>query len=539
MKKKLLSVLLVLVFCLGLVPVMSFAASVSYPVTGGNIAFDPATGAVTGCDDSVTAANIPEAIYGVPVTSIGDSAFRGKKQLASVTIPGTVTKIDRYAFYGCVKLTSVTIPGSVKEVGSSAFCKCSGLTSATVQNGVSVLDSGVFWECTNLQTVSLPSTLTKIDNFVFDHCSSLVNITIPSSVTEMGQQVFADCDSLISITIPGSIPEIHYRALGYCNNLKTVIIQNGVQKIDWEAFKNCTSLESIVIPDSVTFIGHNAFEGCSSLKEASFGAGLEEIEYEAFQNCTKLTTVGFSTGLKKVDFWAFKNCTSVTDVYYTSDVIAWSAIEMGTKNEAITTANFHWNSKFTPTQSSVPATPTTPTTPTTPADPSQPFTDVPANAYYADAVKWAVANGVTTGKTATTFGPNDPVTRGQAVTFLWRAVGKPTPKSKLCPFSDVKSTDYYYQPILWAVENGITNGTDATHFSPNSTLTRAHIVTFLWRTAGEPGNTGASQWYADAVTWGQANDLLSGTAVAFTPTGSCPRSDVVTYLYRADQKGAI
>ena len=538
MKKRFFSFSLVLVLCLSLLPVASQAASVSYPVTGGNIAFDPATGAITGCDDTVTAADIPSAIYGVPVTSIGKEAFRKKTKLTSVTIPSSVTSIGYFAFLGS-GLTSVTVPGSVQSIDDGAFRSCKSLTSATLQNGVPLVGSSMFWECTKLETVSLPASVTKIGNFAFSQCESLRSVNIPSGVTEMGQSVFTNCFKLPSITVPGGVSEIPYNTFASCSNLKSVVIQNGVQKIKWESFQNCRSLESIIIPDSVTIIEHDAFEGCSSLKEASFGDGLEEIEHEAFENCTHLTTVGFSTGLKKIGFWAFKNCSSVTDVYYTGDLIAWSAVEMGSQNEAISTANFHFNSRFTPTQSSVPATPTTPTTPATPAASGQPFTDVPAGAYYADAVNWAVANSVTTGTSATTFSPNDPVTRGQAVTFLWRAVGQPTPKSKVCPFTDVKATDYYYQPILWAVENGITNGTDATHFSPASTLTRAHIVTFLWRTAGEPGNTGASQWYADAVSWGQTKDLLSGTAQAFTPTGNCPRSDVVTYLYRADQKGLI
>ena len=168
-----------------------------------------------------------------------------------------------------------------------------------------------------------------------------------------------------------------------------------------------------------------------------------------------------------------------------------------------------------------------------------PFLDVPANVYYAQDVCWALDNAVTSGTSDVTFSPDAAVTRGQAVTFLWRAMGEPAPKSTICPFTDVKSHDYYYQAVLWAMEQGVTNGTGPNTFSPNATLTRGHIITFLWRTAGRPGETGGGMWYADAVNWARRNDLLEGTAAAFTPDGSCPRSDVVTYLSRAHGEGVL
>lgn len=165
-----------------------------------------------------------------------------------------------------------------------------------------------------------------------------------------------------------------------------------------------------------------------------------------------------------------------------------------------------------------------------------PFTDVPAGVYYADAVQWALDNGVTTGTSATTFSPDATCTRGQVVTFLWRAKGEPSPKTASNPFTDVKSSDYFYNAVLWAVEQGITTGTSATTFAPGATCTRAHIVTFLWRCLGQPGKTGQGQWYDDAVNWANGAGLLSGTAQAFTPGADCPRADVVTYLSRALNK---
>ena len=111
--------------------------------------------------------------------------------------------------------------------------------------------------------------------------------------------------------------------------------------------------------------------------------------------------------------------------------------------------------------------------------------DVPAGAYYEDAVAWAVKNGITAGASDTTFAPDATCTRAQAVTFLWRAAGSPAPKSTEMPFADVAADSYYYSAVLWAMENGITSGTGADTFSPDATCTRAQIVTFLWRCMAE------------------------------------------------------
>lgn len=168
--------------------------------------------------------------------------------------------------------------------------------------------------------------------------------------------------------------------------------------------------------------------------------------------------------------------------------------------------------------------------------PGLPFSDVPADAYYADALRWALQKGVTTGTTASTFSPGASCNRGQVVTFLWRAMGQPAPKSSRNPFTDVKTGDYYQNAILWAVEKGITTGTSAGTFSPKRTCTRAEVITFLWRAMGKPENKGSSVWYADAVNWADRHGLLADASRAFTPEEVCPRADIVTYLYRALNK---
>ena len=167
------------------------------------------------------------------------------------------------------------------------------------------------------------------------------------------------------------------------------------------------------------------------------------------------------------------------------------------------------------------------------AEPGNPFTDVPADAYYHDAVLWALEKGITTGTSATTFSPETTCTRGQVVTFLWRAKGCPEPTTTENPFTDIKQGDYFYKPVLWAVENGITNGMTATTFGPGETCTSAHVVTFLWRANGKPAaETTGTNYYDEPVAWANSKQLLDGTAVPFSPTNLSPRADIVTYLYR-------
>lgn len=170
-----------------------------------------------------------------------------------------------------------------------------------------------------------------------------------------------------------------------------------------------------------------------------------------------------------------------------------------------------------------------------------PFTDVAEGAYYYDAVLWAAENGITGGTSATTFSPTVTCTRAQTVTFLWRAAGSPDPEGTNMPFTDVASDAYYYDAVLWAVENGITSGTSATTFSPNATVTRAQNVTFLWRWAESSAveavnpftDVAADMYYHDAVLWAADEGITAGTsATTFSPDDPCLRSQIVTFLYR-------
>lgn len=168
------------------------------------------------------------------------------------------------------------------------------------------------------------------------------------------------------------------------------------------------------------------------------------------------------------------------------------------------------------------------------------FRDVDAGAYYADAALWAWANGVTHGSGGGVFRPMGACTRAEMVTFLWRCAGEPEPRTPALPFTDVPANAYYEKAVRWAVENGITNGTTAATFGPDRTVTRAQAVTFLYRLAYERAgegrlfaDVGAEAYYADAVRWAVERKITKGTsAAAFSPAGPCLRGQIVTFLYR-------
>lgn len=175
-------------------------------------------------------------------------------------------------------------------------------------------------------------------------------------------------------------------------------------------------------------------------------------------------------------------------------------------------------------------------------DPDMKFTDVHAKDYFYESVKWASKNGVAAGTGKNTFSPNMDCTRGQTVTFLWRAAGSPEPATSVNPFRDVKPSDYFYKAVLWAAENGVTAGTSKTTFSPNAKVTRGQFVTFLYRYQGSPDASSyanpftdvGKSYYTDAVKWASSNGIAAGTGKGkFSPEATCTRAQTVTFLYRA------
>ncbi len=568
-----------------------------------------------------------------------------KGKSGNYAIPDGVTSIGSYAFGWCVSLTSITIPDSVTSIGSSAFDYCTGLTSITIPDSVTSIGSYAFESCESVTDITLGSGVTSIGNDVFDYCTSLTSIavsndnasymsedgvlfnkeqttlircpegkagsyTIPDSVTSIYWSVyygsaFSGCTNLTSITIGNGVSSIDYYLFSGCTGLTSVTISDSVTSIGYYAFYGCSSLTSITIPDSVTSIGDSAFRACTSLTNVIIGSGVTSIRSEAFAYCTSLTTIIFKGDQPDFPVGALEVSRAFLDVtataYYPADNDTWTG--MGTYSGTITWVAYDPDSPCitghtegeavienevaaTETEDGsydivvyctvcgeelsretviVPATGSTDPEPTEPTDPEpteptdpeptdpeptdpepteeNPFTDVDETNYFYDAVLWAIENGITSGTSETTFSPYQEAERCQVVTFLWRAAGCPNPTNTENPFTDVSESDYFYTAVLWAVEKGITSGTTATTFSPYAKCERCQVVTFLYRYFGEPAVTTGSNSFTDvntsnyfynAVQWAVQNGITSGTtATTFGPFVTCERCMVVTFLYRA------
>ena len=248
----------------------------------------------TGAGGMVT---IPSSIASLPVTSIGDQAFRNFASVTSVTIPNSVTSIGADAFSGCTGLTSVTIPNSVTSIGGTAFYECRGLTSVAIPNSVTSIGSGAFNECRGLTSVAIPNSVTSIGSGAFSGCTGLTSVTIPNSVTIIEGWTFAGCSGLGSVTIPNSVTSI--------GNF---------------AFTQCSGLASPTIPSSVTSIGHGAFSQCFALTSFTIPSSVTSIEGETFSNCTSLNSVYFQGNAPTVSGdWQFVPAT----VFYFFGTTGW------------------------------------------------------------------------------------------------------------------------------------------------------------------------------------------------------------------------
>ena len=525
---------------------------------------------------SLTSINIPDG-----VTSIGGGAFGSCKALTNISIPDSVTAIGDSAFSYCSSLNSITLGNRVKSIGTYTFQDCTALTNISIPNSVTGIGTGAFIGCTSLETLTLGSGVETIGNNAFQGCNLLTDFALPSGLKSIGDSAFNGCAALTKVDMPDSVTYLGAGAYQNCTGLTSATLSEKLSEMNNSVFAGCTGLTTVTLPDLVNNIGNYLFQGCAKLASVYTGDYIQFVGSSNFDGCSdSLTVYGYPGSYMEVycetydiNFAArsdapasgagIENITSSTGVNpETGEVCTVITITLSDgrtqkfylDNEVNSIEDITSRPGFDP--DGKPCTVVTITmtngdverfyvydgkdgedgeTVVTPA-----FTDVPANAYYADAVAWAVANGITTGTDENTFSPNAPCTRAQVVTFLWRAMGSPEPRSA-GTFTDVNASSYYAKAVRWALENGITSGTSATTFDPNAVCTRAQVVTFLMRALdgrsyGSAGfaDVAASSYYADAVAWAVANGITDGTgATTFSPDTQCNRAQIVTFLYRA------
>ena len=552
----------------------SSLSSVSIPAnvnTIGKSAFENCTG--------LTSVTISEG-----VTTIDYHAFYNCTSLTTVTIPASVTSIGDYVFGLCDALNRVNIsdlkawceiafgtyssnpayhahklylngkllkqaalPEGLTAIRDFAFINCTDLTTVTIPTSVTTIGYRTFEGCTALTSVNIPSSVTAIDTMAFQGCSGLTSLTLSEGLTLIGESTFRNCTGLSSVSIPASVTTIYGWAFQGCTGLTSLTLSEGVARIGEGAFSGCTGLSSVTIPASVTTVGSQTFYNSTSLENITVSP--DNPNYSSLNGvlfnkaCSELlqypagkpsATYAIPEGVTNIGTWAFGGCTGLSSVIIPAAVTSIGRFAFyGCKNLTIygysgTTAETYANNNEIPFKA---------------LDPATGFADAKPGKFYYDAVLWAISQEppVTKGTDDIHFSPNKTCTRGQVVTFLWNAMGQPEPSSTTNPFVDVKKNKFYYKPVLWAVENGITKGVDATHFNPNGECTRGQVVTFIWKAMGSPAPTNTNNPFTDVkknkfyykpVLWAVENGVTSGTtATTFSPDKTCTRGQVVTFLY--------
>ncbi|MBQ6160831.1 MAG: leucine-rich repeat protein [Oscillospiraceae bacterium] len=546
--------------------------------------------AFEGCT-GLTSVTVPEGI-----TYLGGAVFCNCTGLSSVSLPNSLEALGWEVFMGCDSLLSVTIPENVESIGDSAFYGCTALRSVTLPEGLISIDYSAFADCWSLAAIDLPDSLENISGEAFSNCYNLRSVALPESLAWLGSYAFENCDSLSAVTFPDSLTEIGWGAFSGCDSLSSVTLPASLKELPGEMFWDCPSLRSVVFPAGLESIGDSAFVCCDSLSSVNLPASLKRIGNNAFYACGGLRTVVLPKSVEKLGSWVFDECRNLKalvvrnpackvlcyekEEYFYSGDDSWENLEqvrgdgnwsdtyeswyndtLGLKSKLIvygphdaekegadmmTEVEEYDNSVYTygyryiencakTLNYSFYAT--------------NVFSDVKEGKFYEIPVAWAYGRGITSGKDETHFAPNETCTRGQVVTFLWNAVGKPEPTITDCPFVDVKPGKYYYDAMLWALETGVTSGKDETHFAPNETCTRGQVVTFLWNAAGkpEPKSTDCpfvdvkeGKYYYKAMLWALENGVTSGKdATHFAPNETCTRGQVVTFLFNAPSLKAI
>ena len=547
-KKSILSLALVAVLFLGLIPGTVYAEERDFVIDGNGIltAYNGPGGDVV-IPNGVRYVGFLGTFNGTEIDS--GYVFAGRKDITSVTIPNSVIYIGKGAFAGCTGLTSVTIPNSVNRTGTEIFSGCTGLTDVIISGSVSKVETAAFMGCINLKNVTLCDGIKEIGGDSFRGCVNLTSIFIPDSVSTIESISFLDCTSLTDVRIPKN----------------TTIKGNAFKGTPWQEKQgdwvviNGTLVEyrgdqtTVTLPDNITTIGSYWYDGdWSELKSVTIPNSVTTIEDHAFSQLSGLTSVNIPNGVTDIGMSAFEGCGLISVTLpdsvktigarafggcyeLTSITIPNSVTSIG--REAFTSCNkltIHGSSgSYIEDYAKEYNIPFV--ADLAPVVTVGGFRDVQESEYFAQPVLWAVEKGITAGTSANTFSPNQVCTKAEILTFLWRSQGKPEPTIN-APYSNLSPSDFYYKAALWACEMGVVGSGDF-----GRECTRSFAVMYLWILAGKPSapatnftDVPSDADYAQAVAWAVQQGITSGTSkTTFSPEATCTRGQIVTFLYRA------
>lgn len=371
--------------------------------------------------------------------------------------------------------SKVVIPNSVTRIAAGVFNECDFLEEVTIPSSVTKIGTICFYNCKNLKIVNMPSGLTDIGTYSFWGTPYLKNLGDFATVNRV---LLAYQGKDKDITIPENVSSIGNAAFNGCS-LNSVTLSKNTRHIGHGAFADCKSLTSVTIPARVTSIGREAFAGCKSLKDVYYEGA--ESQWAAIQidntrdgnNILKEAAIHYNSSIKASNELVF---TDVKESDYFADAVLWAVERNITSGTSKTTFSpgatctkaqiltFLWHANGSPEPTA-----------------ANPFADIQTGDYFYKAALWAAEKGLVSGST---FGANADCTRAMTVEYMWKAAGSPAPAGK-ADFDDVPANADYAQAVAWAVEKNITSGTGDGNFSPAATCTRGQIVTFLYRAMGK------------------------------------------------------
>lgn len=520
-------------------------------------------------------------------------------QLKKVIIPEGVESIGRYVFYK-QGVTEVVFPSTLKTIGGLAFFN-TGIRELNLPEGLEVIELGAFSNCGGFDVVRLPDSVKIVEESAFSR-DALDELYIGKNLTWLGgdnlyknskvtihpenkyfemidgvlyegydgkysKLIWASKDAARRIVVPDTINEVMESAFngntsveqiifpeeldhaligGYAfydmPNLTYVNIPKGVYNIRAEAFGRCPNLVvDMVVPEGC-FIGSHCFtnSGIKSLTIEDGEKGLKIIDDGVASSCPNLKYVYLPATLTQLYQWAFEHLPADFKIYYGGTEEQWKALTAG--NTKLDGIPVYCNSKAPAVKGGVPELPAS-----APGGGVGGFKDVKTTDYFVKPVLWAVENGITSGTSKETFSPNANCTRGQIITFLWIACGKPDVLDgrESTMWNDVKPKDYYCKAANWAAWHDIEHcDGPKTKFNPSAPCTRAMAMEFIWKACYCRENPNSKEInftdvpknasYYKAVRWAVDEGITGGTsATTFSPNATCTRAQIMTFLWAA------
>ncbi len=467
----------------------------------------------------VNGSDLVSVAFPESVTAIGDSAFRGCMGLSSLTVPGNVAAIGEGAFFGCTGLKKAVLGYGVEYLGYESFSCCQNLKSIVLPDSITVIEDEAFYACRNLSSVTLPAGLTEICPYTFINCSKLASVTIPDGVNSIGTLAFSSCESLTELTIPASVTSISGGAFHNCTGLTDIWFCGDAPSISGNSFKLVVATahypQNAHWPKSLRknyggTLTWKAYIPAPELRIGGMSASGVRLEWNAVDGAEKYqiqrkTGSGTWSSLKTVKSAGFTDASAQMGETYRYRVRAY--------------VNGTWSEYSSPVKTRF-----------------NPFTDVSMDEEQAQYIAWAYNNSVVKGDGSGHFNPDDPCTRMNFVMILWKMHGKPT-VSGSNPFTDVSGTTSV-SAVKWAVKKKLVTGTSATTFSPDDNLSRINIIMILYKLAGSP-KASADSPYEDisgsktskAVNWAVSKGIISSLdETHFGPSDECSRALLVEIL---------